>query len=77
MPKDTAAQKRIKSIVENNLDGGRIDVLIETREGVSYTISKSSGEQPKVIKADGSPSGLNFTRHFSDWMFSVKMKWKI
>lgn len=61
MPKDPAAQKRIKSIVENNLDGGRIDVLIETREGVSYTISKASGEQPKVIKADGSPSGLNFT----------------
>jgi len=61
MPTEQIARKRIEKLVESNLDGGRIDITIETREGLSYIISRSAGEPPKVIKTDGSASGINFT----------------
>ena len=61
MPAEQNARKRIEKLVESNLDGGRIDITVETREGLSYIISRSVGEPPKVIKPDGSASGINFT----------------
>ena len=61
MPRDASARKRIEKLLESNLDGGRIDIRIETRDGLSYVISRVVGEPPKVIKPDGSASGITFT----------------
>ena len=48
LPLNTAAQKRLQSIVENNLEGGRIEVTVEAADGGTYLVSRKSGEQPQL-----------------------------
>ena len=53
---DAAELRRIESLVQKNLDGGRIQVGIETKDGLSYIVSRSWGEDPIVLNADGMPT---------------------
>lgn len=55
-----AERKRIETLVERNLAGGRVEVMIETRDGLSYIISRSAGEDPIVLTADRQPTDLTF-----------------
>ena len=55
-----AERRRIESLVERNLAGGRVEVMIETRDGLSYIISRSAGEEPIVLTADRQPTDLTF-----------------
>ena len=48
-----AEHKRIESLIEQNLAGGRVEVEVETRDGLAYTITRSWGEEPIVLAADG------------------------
>ena len=59
MPGDGAARKRIESLVEGNLQGGRIEVAIQNRDGLSYIVSRSTGEPPVVLDAGRSPTEIN------------------
>jgi len=59
MPADGAARKRIESLVEGNLQGGRIEVAIQNRDGLSYVVSRSAGEAPVVLDANRSPTEIN------------------
>ncbi|MDD4817449.1 MAG: AAA family ATPase [Victivallaceae bacterium] len=61
MPPSQKAQKRIASLVESNLNGGRIEITIETADGITYIISRNAGEQPMVLNADRSATGMTFT----------------
>ncbi len=61
MPREQNARKRIEKLVEGNLNGGRIDIRVETRDGLSYVISREAGEMPRVIKPDGEASGIKLT----------------
>lgn len=61
MPINPREQKRIENLVESNLDGGRIEITIETREGLPYIISRSFSEQPIVLDLSHKATGLNFT----------------
>ncbi len=61
MPSDLNARRRIESLVANNLSGGRVDVTIETRDGLSYIISRTPDGDPMVLKPDGSISGMEFS----------------
>ncbi len=73
MSPDPRAQKRIDELVSSNLGGGRIEIKIETGEGVSYIISRAYGEPPRVLHDDAtkSPAGIPFTRSlFSIDIFS-------
>ncbi len=58
MPGDSAESKRIESLVERNLGGGRIQLGIETKDGLSYIISRSVGDEPIVLTEDGKPTDI-------------------
>ena len=59
MPADPAAQKRIESLVETNLAGGRVQVGVRTKDGLSYVVSRSVGEEPVVLADDGTPTEIS------------------
>lgn len=48
MPPDITARKRIENLVESNLNGGHVEVEIETRDGLGYIISRSVGGDPII-----------------------------
>lgn len=50
---DPAGRKRVEALLEENLRGGRIELVIETTEGMKYTISRAWGEEPIVLTEDG------------------------
>ena len=53
-----AARKRVESLVEGNLQGGRVELEIETKDGLRYCITRSVGEAPIVLDADRNPTGI-------------------
>ena len=58
-----SARKRIESLVEGNLQGGRVELGVETRDGLRYTITRAVGEDPIVCDAAGNPTGLSLDGH--------------
>ncbi|GAA5141056.1 hypothetical protein GCM10023213_24640 [Prosthecobacter algae] len=48
-------RKRIESVVTSNLDGGRVELMVETKDGQIYKIIRSPGEPPIVLDAGGEP----------------------
>jgi len=48
-------RKRIQSLVENNLNGGRVALGIETKEGLTYTVSRAAGEDPILLDENENP----------------------
>lgn len=50
--------RRIEALVDRNLAGGRVQVTIETKDGLSYVITRTAGEEPLVLTADGKPTDL-------------------
>ncbi|NQU22146.1 MAG: AAA family ATPase, partial [Candidatus Nealsonbacteria bacterium] len=59
MPDDPRERKRIESLVEQNLAGGRVQIEVETKDGLSYTITRCWGEEPIVLSADGNPTAIS------------------
>ncbi|MCO6454799.1 MAG: AAA family ATPase [Pirellulaceae bacterium] len=55
---DPEEWRRIDSLVEQNLSGGRVQVEIETKNGLVYIVSRSWDEEPVVLTADGQPTQL-------------------
>ena len=53
-----AARKRIESLIEGNLQGGRVELEIETRDGLRYILTRSVGEDPIVLDASRNPTAL-------------------
>lgn len=58
MPNDREARKRIEGLVDRNLQGGRVQLGVVTKDGLSYVVSRSVGEDPMVLTEDGSPTEL-------------------
>jgi ABC-type lipoprotein export system ATPase subunit len=53
---DAQARRRVETLVERNLAGGRVRVNVRTREGLRYEITRSPGEEPVVLaERDGGP----------------------
>jgi DNA repair ATPase RecN len=50
--------RRIEALVDRNLAGGRVQVTIETKDGLCYVITRTAGEEPLVLTADGKPTDL-------------------
>jgi len=59
MPTDSKERKRVESLVEQNLAGGRVQIEVETKDGLVYTVTRSWGEEPIVLAADGSPTAIS------------------
>lgn len=55
-----AERRRIESLVERNLAGGRVEVMIETKDGLEYIIRRSVGEEPIVLTAEREPTDISF-----------------
>lgn len=55
---DAAARRRIESLIEHNLAGGRVQVAIETKDGLPYVVSRAAGEEAIVLTDDGTPTEI-------------------
>lgn len=51
-------RRRIETLVEHNLSGGRVQLAVETKEGLAYLVSRSAGEEPIVQTIDGEPTDI-------------------
>jgi DNA repair ATPase RecN len=54
-----AARKRVDSLIEANLDGGRVEMLIETTDSLRYIITRSAGDDPIVMNEAREPTALS------------------
>jgi DNA repair ATPase RecN len=55
---DGEENRRICSLVAQNLAGGRVHVEFQTKNGLTYVVARSWDEEPVVLTADGQPSQL-------------------
>lgn len=53
---DPKQRRRVEALIQQNLGGGRVELEIETADGIRYTISRTAGEAPIVYTADGEPT---------------------
>ena len=58
MPDDRDACKRIEALVSRNLDFGRVEVGIQTKDGLTYVVSRPANEAPVVLSDDGAPTEI-------------------
>jgi len=59
MPSEAAARKQVESLVESNLAGGRVEITVETKDGLSYIVSRSAGDKPVVLDENRSPTNIS------------------
>ncbi|MBN1361142.1 MAG: AAA family ATPase [Sedimentisphaerales bacterium] len=59
LPADGAARRRVESLVEQNLAGGRIEVAVRTKDGLSYVVSRSAGDEPVVLDEHRNPTDIS------------------
>jgi len=48
-------RKRIQSLIDSNLNGGRVELTIETKDGLTYVVSRSADEDPILLDGAGNP----------------------
>ncbi len=53
LPADPVERKRVEDLVLRNLRGGRVDLAVQTKDGMAYTVSRAPGEEPIISTADG------------------------
>ncbi len=58
-PCETAAQKRFDELVKANLGSGRVELAIQTKDHLRYTVTRVHGEPPMVFTEAGQPIDLN------------------
>ena len=49
-------RKRIDTLVKRNLNGGRMEVGIRTKDGTPFKVMRSYGDDPIVLDEDGDPT---------------------
>lgn len=54
-------QKRLDSLVPDNLGAGRIRLRVETRDGIEYVVDRTATGEAIVMDATGSPSEVTLT----------------
>jgi predicted ATPase len=55
---DTQSRRRIESLVQKNLDSGRVLLTLQAKEGLTYTVSRAAGEEPVVLDERGEPTAI-------------------
>jgi energy-coupling factor transporter ATP-binding protein EcfA2 len=48
-------RRRVTSMIEKNLAGGRVELTVETKDGICYTVNRSAGEEASITNSDGVP----------------------
>ncbi|MCL2000210.1 MAG: ATP-binding protein, partial [Planctomycetes bacterium] len=59
IPGEQGAQKRFDELVKANLGPGRVQLAIQTKDGLRYTITRAYGEPPLVFTDTGQPTEIN------------------
>ena len=52
-------RQRIENLVKANLGDGTVELLVETRDGLTYKVIRSWQDDPVVVTADGSPTEIS------------------
>ena len=55
---DSVTRRRIESLIERNLAGGRVQLTIDTKDGLTYVVNRSPGEAPIVLSPDGAATEI-------------------
>lgn len=65
-------RKRIQAFVESTLDGGRVELVIETKDGMTYTVNRAAGEDAVLMSSEGTvlPSDTLSSQIFPADIFS-------
>lgn len=53
------AYRRLESLIEGNLQDGRVELVVENSDGLRYVITRSVGEAPIVLDGDRNPTSLS------------------
>jgi len=71
-PEGQVFRKRVETLVKSNLGDGRIRLKIQTKDGLEYTVDRTSSGDAMVLTADGQPSDvrINYAGLFSIDIFS-------
>ncbi len=73
MPKkdlSAAARKRLDSMIAGNLNGGRVELEVETADGARYFISRVEGEDPIIMDKERNPVPVKLPGFFRAEIFS-------
>ncbi len=46
-------RRRAESLIESNLGDGRIELVVETKNGITYTITRIFGDEPDILDEHG------------------------
>lgn len=58
-PEDSKLRRRVEALVAQNLGGGRVELVIETSDGMEYTVSRTADDPPIVYTPDGEPTSIS------------------
>jgi len=58
---DTNSRRSTQGLIDHNLGGGRIRLTIETRDGLTYIVSRTAGEDPVVLDSKGNPTDISLS----------------
>lgn len=59
LPSDLTERRRIEDLVSRNLKGGRVDLTVRTKDGLTYIVSRSPDDEPIVKTAEGKVTDLS------------------
>lgn len=54
-----ADQRRVQTLITANLKGGRLDLAVETKDGLAYTIRRTDKGEPTVLNDAGKPTAIS------------------
>jgi DNA repair ATPase RecN len=59
-PATTPAHERAaEALVAGNLNGGRVRVGVQTKEGLRYIVTRSAGDEPVILNEDETPTEID------------------
>ena len=56
---DAATRRRLDALINENLDGGRVELTLETKDGLTYIVTRAVGEEPIVLDTDRQPREIH------------------
>lgn len=58
-PGEDGERQRIEALVRTNLGDGTVELIFETREGLTYKVMRAWHDDPVVVTADGAPTEIS------------------
>ena len=55
---DPAGRRRVEALIAENLRGVRVELTIETKDGLTFVVTRTAGDEPIVLDADRQPTAI-------------------